>query len=94
MGCDGCFGHLALPKLRQKNFIHGHLSTARADNELLKIRTHGHLVDPDLPHLAIEFLATLLAFKIDSHLTSIVLVLDTIDNGVFADCFCINSGNR
>jgi len=65
----GCFRHLALPKLRQKDLIHGSLPAAGADDVLLKIRTHGCLVDPDLPHFAIEFLLTLLAFKIDLHWT-------------------------
>ena len=69
-----CFRHLALPKLCQKDLTHGPLPTEGADDGLLKIRTHCCRVDPDLPHLAIEFLLTLFAFEIDLHWTPIILV--------------------
>jgi hypothetical protein len=57
----GGFCHLALAKFGQEHFVHSSLSTAGTDDGFLKVRSHGLLIDPDLPHLAIEFLPTLLA---------------------------------
>jgi hypothetical protein len=66
----GGFCHLALTKLGQEHFVHSSLPTAGTDNGFLKVRSHGLLIDPDLPHLAIEFLPTLLALEVDFHFIS------------------------
>jgi hypothetical protein len=68
----GRVGQLALAKFRQENFVYSSLTAMRADDRLLEIWTHGLIVDPDLPDVAIEFLFAALALEVDLHFISIV----------------------
>ena len=76
----GCFRHLALPKLRQKDIIYRSFSTSGADDWFPENGSHGLVVDPDCPNVTIEFFLTPLTFKVDLHLVSLCFLANILNN--------------